>query len=366
MKEKAETVLAWLKHKILGKNNVFLGIDIGSSSVKVAEIQTENGLYRLKNVGIAALHGAVLQEDAEPLEELETVLRQLLETNNIQARDAILSIGGRDFFAREVSFPKMEPAELAEAVKWDITKYVPYEEGQYYYDFDVLPENTDLPDEVRVILVAAPKQAVDDLVMLVKRLHLRPVAIEGESFALARTLRAEENYILVDVGKENSKIVIFQGQVPIATRNVPVYGDSFTEAVQTVMELSAEEAEALKQRRHVLLLQQERDGLEKQEGDLAQKMEGLAEDLVNEIRRTMEYYRIQNKNAVIDKVFISGGGACLENLVEYIAAAFTIPVLRHQPLENVVCGAPFDPVYLDSIAPQIAVAAGLAMRGGEI
>lgn len=345
---------------------MFLGIDIGTSSVKVVELKIDNGIYNLKNIGIAVLPEEAAQDELEPLDGLETALRHLLEVYGIQAREAVLSISGRDFFAREVTFPKMELAELAEAVKWDVTKYVPYEEDQYYYDFDVLPEGAEPSEEMRVILVAAPKQAVDGLVMLMKRLKLHPVAIEGASFALARTLRSEENYILVDIGKENSKIMIFQEQVPIATRNVPIYGDSFTEVIQNVMELSAEEAETLKQRQRVLPLQALEEKPEEDAEELAQRMEGLAEELISEIRRTIEYYRVQNKEAVIDKVFISGGGARLGNLVEYIAASLAIPVCRHQPLENVVCSASFDPVYLDSIAPQIAVAAGLAMRGGEL
>ncbi len=91
----------------------------------------------------------------------------------------------------------------------------------------------------------------------------------------------------------------------------------------------------------------------------------LVSDLTNEIRRTIEYFQMQNKEAVVDKLFLSGGGSRLGNLAEQLSMQLDMQVLLHDPLAVVEVHGSFDPQYVRDLGPQLAVAIGLALRGGE-
>ena len=362
-KIKSLTDLTWIKNKLFAKPDTILGINIGNSYVKIVEIKEAFGELSLKSIGSSPLFGEKYTEEMTRYERVASAITHLLELNGIAARDVVLSLGGRDVFERQVVFPKMLDAELAEAVKWDIEKYVPYESDTYYYDFSVI-ETSSNEEEVSVMLVAAQKTTVDELVTLMESLNLHIIAIEGESFALARTIKDESNYIVVDIGKENGRILIYQEDVPIATRNIPLFGDSFTEAIQTILSIDVLEAERLKEGRQGLM------SLDDAEDDnyqrLAKELDNLAHEFADEILRTIEYYRVQNKDAIFDKIFLTGGGARLNGLAEHMSNYISIPIVGLNPFVHLQINDSFDPNYIKNVSVQFSIAIGLAMRGNVV
>lgn len=351
-----------VKNKLIQKSDKVLGIDIGTGSLKIIELNFKNERPVVTKLAIADFSNSLFEDGrlVKP-DELTSLLQHQLATGGFSSREAVIAIGGRAIFIREVVFPQMAEDELKEAIKWDMEKYVPYAPDSFYYDFSIMgTANNGL--EMRVLLVAAPKYHIDALVSVVKLAGLKPIAVDGEAFALYRSIAKAENSILVDIGQYVSQIIVYQQGIPTVTRIIPLAGQRFTEVIMNALDLDVNEAERLKQRQQGLLPAVNHT---LEHSDLHKQMLLLVQELAREIRRTVEFYQVQNKEAIIEKIMISGGGANLDNLVQHLNALLDIPILLNNPADIVEYSACYDHQYIKDIAPRIAAAVGLALRGGQ-
>jgi type IV pilus assembly protein PilM len=338
-----------------------IGVDVGTSAVKVVQLDRRGGRPRLRAAGVADLPAGVVENGVcVDSRALADVIGQALSAAGIGRRDAVLAIGVPSLFLREISFPPLSPEELQEAVKWDSEKYVPYSADSYYFDYAVIGQGaTDL--ELKVMLAATPREAIDPLVEAAKGAGLIPVAVDAEPLAVQRTLPAADNVLVVDIGAEISHATIFQRGCPVVTRPVPIGGQRFTEVVMEAFEVDESEAERRKLRQQGLLLAPGAGG---QQSPVHSRFELLVTEAAREAMRTIEYYQIQNKEVTIDKVYLTGGGAGLENIAAYFAAQIDRPIIVHDPLAAVDIAGSFDPEYIRGLGGRLGVAVGLALRGG--
>lgn len=351
-----------VRNKLIQKSDKVLGIDIGTGSLKLIELNFKNERPVVTKLAIADFSNNLFEDGrlVKP-DELTSLLQHQLATGGFSSREAVIAIGGRAIFIREVVFPQMAEDELKEAIKWDMEKYVPYAPDSFYYDFSIMgTANNGL--EMRVLLVAAPKYHIDALVSVVKLAGLKLIAVDGEAFALYRSITKAENSILVDIGQYVSQIIVYQQGIPTVTRIIPLAGQRFTEVIMNALDLDVNEAERLKQRQQGLLPAVNHT---LEHSDLHKQMLLLVQELAREIRRTVEFYQVQNKEAIIEKIMISGGGANLDNLVQHLNALLDIPILLNNPADIVEYSACYDHQYIKDIAPRIAAAVGLALRGGQ-
>ncbi|MDR3559857.1 MAG: type IV pilus assembly protein PilM [Negativicutes bacterium] len=338
-----------------------VGIDIGASSVRAAELTWRDGQPLLAHFGMADLPpGTIDNGHCRDIAALTEALRQVLNTSGAKERDAVLAVGSPGLFIREVAYPVMTPAELAEAVKWDSEKHISFEPGSYYFDFAVLGQANEL--EMKVLLTASPRDVVDGLVTAAKGAGLRTVCVDAEPLALYRTLSVAHNSMVVDIGAEMSQVTLFQGGSPVFTRPIPIGGKRFTEVVMDVFELDFAEAERFKQRQQGLLPRDEKGG---EQTPIQRQLEALATELAQEALRTAQYYNMQNKTMVIDKLFLAGGGAKLDNLSSYFAAQLDVPVIVHDPLATLAVNPRLDSDYVRNVSLRFGVAVGLALGGGR-
>ena len=338
-----------------------VGVDVSTSAVKVAEMDWIKGRPLLTHIGLADLpQGTVENGYCRDIDALAGALRQAVNAAGTARREVVLGIGAPGLFTREVAYPAMSMGELAQAVKWDSERLVTLAPDSYYLDFAVTGRGPD-GAELKVLVVASPREIVDDLVTAAKNAGLRPVAITAEPLAVYRTLPAAENSMLVDIGTELSKVTLFQGGSPVVTRPIPIGGKRFTEVIMKVFQMDFAEAERAKQRRKELLRPAETGG---EQSTICRQMEFVALDMVREAARTAEYYGMQNKNTVVSKVFLTGGGATLDGLDRYFADHFDVPVIIHDALAVVAVSPRLDPQYVRSLAHRFATAVGLALSGG--
>ncbi|MCX7780939.1 MAG: type IV pilus assembly protein PilM [Negativicutes bacterium] len=338
-----------------------LGLDIGTTSLKLAEVRLADPPV-LKTYSIVDLpphaveDGRIMDEEA-----VGNVLRRAVAASGSTCRDVVVAATGRSLVVREISMPRMTPEELREALKWDLDKYVPYSADSCYFDFALLgPGQNDR--EVRILLVIALREQVDRLAGMLKAAGLRAAAIDIEALALHRTIQGVGNAILTDIGAKYTQIIVFQGGIPAVSRIIPVSGDRFTDVIASTLSLDSAEAERLKLRQAGLL---RRADAENNQLDVHRQLLIVVNELAREIRRTGEYYQIQNKNASVEKVILSGGGACLDNLAPHLAQLLQTEVLIHDPLAGITFPPSFDRESLRLLGPRLAVALGLSMRGGE-
>ncbi|MDF2634696.1 MAG: type pilus assembly protein PilM [Pelosinus sp.] len=350
-----------IQHFLLKKNSNVIGVDIGTGAIKIVEIHWKKDRPVLKNLGIKLLPPKTI-EDGRIINMglLTDILGQLLATTQTSSKHAILAVGGRGMFARELVFPVMTKEELQEAIKWDLEKYIPYAPNSYYFDFSIMSKG-DLETEIKVLLVAAPHELINNITSIVKSVGLIPIAIDIEPLALFRTFTDSENAMLIDIGELLSQVTVFQKGNPVIIRNIPLGGQRMTEVIMQAQNIPFHEAEQLKQSQ-IDLFSLDVSG---KNDETKKQLRLLLAEFTRDIRRTAEYYQQQNENVVIEKIYITGGGSKMKNLIPFLSTQLDLPVILHDPLAKLEIPASFDKTHLQKVAPQFATSIGLSLRGGE-
>lgn len=351
-------------HFFTGSTGAVLGIDIGTGTVKIAELTKKGGKHVLKSAGIVALPDSMLEEGAgiDSTALTETIC-QAVAASGAASREAVVAVSSKAVFVRELSFPPMTANELKEAIKWDVEKYVPYPPNSYYYDFSIIEAEKE-GSELKVLLVAALHETVDLLAKAVVDAGLKLIAIDIEPLAIFRTLNGAEHILIVDMGAAFTQVTLFQNGSPVLTRDIDIGGQRFTEEIMQTLGLDFSEAERLKQRQEGLL---KRPNSEEEPSPLQQQLEMLIAELAREIRRTAEYYQMQHQGVVFERLVITGGGAKLDNLLDYFKGHFEdMRVTMHEPLQMLAINPSLDPAYVRNLSAQMPVAVGLALYGGQL
>jgi len=350
-----------IKNFLLKKSSDLIGIDIGTGSIKLVEITWQQGQPVLKNFAIKDLPDNTI-EDGRIIDsqQLTQSLSQLLSTTQTSTKNTVVAVGGRVMFAREVIFPAMTMEELGVAIKWDLEKYIPYAPNSYYFDYSIVGKgNTET--EIKVLLVAAPIENITNIINIMKSVGLKLVAVDVEPLALYRIFADAEKTMLIDIGALQSQVTVFQNGSPAVIRNIPIGGQNFTNVIMKTMAVDINVAEQIKKQQLILL----REDVDEYR-EAKQQLELLVDDFASDIRRTAEYFQQQNRAVMINKVFITGGGAKLGNLVEYLALQLDMSAVMHDPLIKLKIPASFDRTHLSQVAPELSTAIGLALRGGDL
>lgn len=351
-----------LLEKIAGRREDAIGIDIGSGSIKMAEVVMRSGKPFLKKMAVFDVPPSAMK-DGGIVDEvlLAETLQRAASRNGFAGRQVTAALGGRSLFIREVVFPRMSENELRQAIRWDLDKYVPFSPDQLYFDFWVTgPGLTEF--EVRVLLVAVPRDVTDSLVRVLNKAGLKPVAIDIEPLAIQRTVPNATDCMLIDSGAAVSQVTLFQNGSPVFTRNIPIGGNQLTETMMEGFEIGRDEAELLKQKGNGFLNEA---GPDDSKDVVKKQLDRIVGELASEVRRTLEYYQVQNRNVSISRVIITGGGSKLEMLPEKLTQILDLPVSMHDPLAMLSLPTSFNLQYLRGVGPQMSVAVGLAMRSIE-
>ncbi|MDR7484267.1 MAG: type IV pilus assembly protein PilM [Armatimonadota bacterium] len=349
-----------------------VGIDIGSDSIKAVELAgSYRSGFRLVHMGVAP-SPPVAMRDGVPTapEELGSHVRALLDRTGIKMDRAVMGVGGQAVTVREIRVPPMTKQELAAAVRYEAERYLPYNIKEVYMDFQVLGETTeDGRRMLDVIVVAARQDVVDQIIAVAEAARVQLRVLDVESFALLRSVIAAagdgQTTAIVDLGAEASDILITEGQRLRFTRNIPIGGGVLLAAIHEAMDVDLATAKSLLEEKGEVL----EEGATSPDHTTERIHDIIAPhigDLVTEIRRSLDYYQTRSRAAVVNQILLAGGLARLRNLDRTIASELGIATAVASPFVNVRVNPqafPADRLAADS---RMAVAVGLAMRGGDV
>lgn len=345
-----------------------IGLDIGSSAVRVAELdQRRGGTLRLTRFGEVALPpGAVVDGDVVEPTVVADALRKLWDSTGMRGRNVAVGLASQRVTVRQLDLPDMPDAELAAAVRLQAQDQLPMPLDEALVDY-VVVERYPAGDErqnVRVLLVAAEREMVERLLTAVTAAKLRPTLVDLDAFAMLRSLATpteagEEAELIVDIGATVTKIAVHRGGRPLFVRMVRLGGDASTRDLQKVLELSWEEAEKAKLGASDALA----SGVELDPDDeRAGVLRSGVRRVVTEIATSLDFFRSQHEGEEVRRVVVSGGASLAPELVEKLHAALELPVGRSDPLRTVdPTQRQGGPVHPDQEGPFLAVPVGLAL-----
>lgn len=334
-----------------------VGLDIGSNSVKIAELKQSRDTYSLKSLGEVLLpYESIVNKVITKPEDVTDSIATLVDQHGIKSRDAVISISGHSVIIKKVTLPSMSDEELAEAIPWELEQYLPQSINDVNYDYQILPGET--PEgNMDVLIVAAKKDVTNEYINIVISAGLRPVIVDVDVFALENMFEAnyEESsgfIALVNIGASVTNINILNNGFSVFTRDISTGGNQYTEWLMKELDVGYEEAEQIKRKKN---------------GEAPPEVERVTSeytDLISgEIKRTLDFFVSNFWKDAIPRILLGGGSSMVPGLVEILQDIADTEVEMIDPFRNInISGRHFDPEYIHNISPKMAVAVGLAMR----
>jgi type IV pilus assembly protein PilM len=338
-----------------------VGLDIGTTAVRAAEVSVRRGRVVLERIGQAGLpEDAVVGGEVIDPTAVAVAIKDLWRRTRIGSRRVIIGVANQRVVVRLVDLPWMQPNELRSSLAFQAGDHLPIPVDQTELDYDVIGEHEAAGGQrlLRVLLVAAHKEMLAGHLRAVREAGLRPAGIDLNPIALLRSLGPVPGFgegaeALVDVGARVTNMVVHDNGVLGFVRILLMGGEDVTSSLQRVLELSHDAAERAK------LAASAGDEIDPEAGEL---VEQRLDVFVEEVRGSLDFYRSQQDATPLGRVVVSGGGSLLGPLVERLHAATGVPVERGHTLAGVRVGRlGLDAEELAALEPTIAVPVGLAL-----
>lgn len=341
-----------------------IGLDIGSSAIKLVQLKIGRREMSLQNFGIepvppqAIVDGQVFNHGA-----LVDAVRNLATRIHLKGKGMAVAVSGNSVIIKRLVIPAMEGAALEEQMEWEVKQNIAFSREEVAVDHEVLVKQTP-QGQMEVLLVAAKRDVVQQYVKVVRDAGLNPVIIDTAALALQNAVEGGigfaggETVAIINVGASYSTLCIVSDGRPTFTRDLGAGGNTYTEAIQRQLGVSMDGAEAYKVGGAVAGAQAD---VVPQEVHpiLAQVSEQVAE----EYQRSLDFYINDTVDAHISRIYLSGGSCLVPQLPKAIQDRARIPVEIIDPFARVaVDQRRFDANYLRANAPVATIAFGLALR----
>ena len=234
-----------------------IGLDIGSSMMKVAEMRKAGSGVEVTALGVAptpqdAFDNSMLIDP----QLLATAVKKLLTDSGVTAKQVISSVSGQTgIVVRVIDVPQMDAKQLEETMRWEVERQVPFASSEVIMDYQPIdrPEGYPEGQNMDILLAVAQQEMIDRHVEMIQSAGLKPVAIDVEPLACSRTLLdmagdqpEGHSALIVNIGASVSDIGIFRDKLPVFLRSVPLAGDNFTRAIGEAFMVDMETAENYK------------------------------------------------------------------------------------------------------------------------
>jgi type IV pilus assembly protein PilM len=345
---------------LIGKKTP-IGLDIGSSYLKIAQVNETKGAYELGLFDLTPLPPDIISDGliADKTSLVEAI-RELLRKSGVRGGDAVLGISGHSsVVVKRISMPMMTEDELGVSIKYEAEQYIPFDINDVKMDFQILGPKKDEEGQMDVVLVAVKNNVMDDYIEVATKSGLKPVVIDVDAFALCNMYEVNYDILdvrrvaLVNVGASDINITILGDGAPLFTRDSPMGSSQHTLALEKAFDLSREDAEKVKKGESLGSLSAEK---------VETVMRNASDELYAEIYRSFEYFKSSVSDVEIDEIVVSGGAALIKGFADLMAERLRIPVKVADPFRRIAVPEKLDAGLISQVAPIAAVAVGLALR----
>ncbi len=341
-----------------------VGLDIGSSSIKLAHLKASGAEYRVRKFGAfplppdAIVDGAIM-DHASVVEGIKTALREL----KVKEKEVVTSLAGHSVIIKKVVLPTTTAEELDDSIQWEVEQYIPFDIKDVKIDFQVLGPLREDPSRMDVLLVAVKSDLVNDYVSVVKDAGLTPAIVDIDSLAAGNAFEAfhpvtdDQVPMVINVGASFMNINILNAGIPLFTRDVPMGGGIYTSEIQKQLAVGFETAEDLKTGK-------------KDPGERGEKLKEILKTvstiLATEAQRSYNFFSATYPDRMVTKVYLTGGAARSGFLKDALAERIGVEVELFDPFEGLVLEErAVDPDVVARYNMGGTVALGLALRNLE-
>jgi len=345
----------------------YLGIDVGTSAIKIVEISKRRNRKTLENYGEMVsefLAGRIYRSSKGKdiflsNEEIAQAIKEIISSAKMESRDATFTLPDFASFFTRFDLPPMTKEELPEAVKFAARRYVPLPLSELVLDWQALKKEQVSKNQAQfqILLVAVPLRTVQQYQEIASKVGLENFALEAEVFSLIRALikgkPSEKKLVcLIDIGAQTTSVSIVEKGNLLISRSFDTFsGNILTTQISRSLNVSLKEAEELKIR----------FGLSEQPEDLKSIMLPLINDFIDKVKRILKEYAREENQKSVEEIILTGGGAKLFGLKKYVGSEILREVKVSNPFEDVFYPSVLED-KLEEMGASFSVAIGAAER----
>ena len=349
--------------KLFGtKSPPVMGLDIGSSSVRLLQLSRHGSSYRVDHFAIEPLPpGVIVEKSVQDIEAISDAIQSAVRNSGSSSRYCAVAVSGSAVFTKTISLPSnLAEADIESQVQIEANQYIPYPLDEISLDFEVLgpsPRNADMVD---ILLAASKNENVESRQDALESLGLKARVVDVESFAIANAfelireregIRSSEAVGIFDIGFDLSTLLILRNGRVVYTRDHPFGGNQLTEEIMRRYDMTAEQAS---------FFMRGEPGPENFEDEV---LEPFMLNVVHQISRALQFYSSSAEFSNIRTIYLSGTMASIKGLPDVIEQELGMKTSVADPITGLELAPSVAVAALTRSAPNMMVAMGLALRG---
>lgn len=336
-----------------------IGLDIGTSTIKIAELDVSSKGANLVSFGFTPTpQGAIVAGDIANIAAIGVAVSGLVAEVRSKRKQVALGMWGTSVIIKKITIPKVERKLIADQLRWEAEQYIPFDINDISLAHHII-ENSQAPDTLDILLVAAQNEMVRQYSSLASEAKLQLAVLDVSGFALANAF--EFNYgrisgqtiALLNIGAGNTNFVVISNGDVIFCRDIPIGGANYTHEIQKEMGITFAEAESLK-----LSASSGNEVPEQVHAIITSSNEAMTD----EIRNGFDFFAASSTGITISRAYFSGGGALVPGLIEKISQIANIPLEPLNPFVRIRPGKKMNTAYLEQVSPFAPIALGLGLR----
>jgi len=370
---------------LFSRKKNYLGVDLGTSSVKIVELAPNSDGPELVTYGFVEESTEIVKSDSQKeKDKITSLIKHLIKKTGATADQVVAALPSFSVFSSIISLPAMSEKDLNSAVRWEAKKFVPMPLEEMVLDWRLVEEEeksasakalankeknkkmdkkkkekNEKTSDYKILLTAAPKNLAKKYIDIFKSLNLQIASLETEAFALQRSLIGDNPspVMVVDIGALATDISIIKDGIPVLNRGVDVGGHTISKSIANALNIDSERAEQFKRDFGISTSDLNNDT---NQSKIPKTIEFVLSSVINEIKHVFNLYK-NVEDIPVEKIVLSGGSAFLPNFTDYLSKLFNTKVIIGDPWSRVSYPKELEPALME-IGPRFSVSIGLALR----
>jgi type IV pilus assembly protein PilM len=348
---------------ILGKKKAppVVGLDVSSTTVKLLELSSSGGRYRVESYAVSSLPlEAVIEKNVNDVDGVANAIRSVVAQSRTKVKTVAAAVSGSSVITKVIDMPDgLSDDDMESQLTLEADQYIPYPLDEVAIDFEVQGPCRDRPNQVEVLLAACRRETIDTRVEAIEAAEMKARIMDVEAYAMERAyslirdqldLEDESTVAVVDIGATMTTLSVLNGGQTIYTREQLFGGKQLTDEIMRRYGLPVEEA-----------------GLAKKQGGLPddyepEVLEPFKDAVVQQVARSLQFFFSSSQYNDVDHIILAGGVASMEGLAEVVQDKLGTPTTVANPFANMAVSSRVNAVALNSDAPAMMIACGLALR----
>lgn len=337
-----------------------IGLDIGATSVKIAEVDVGRTATLQSFMMLPMPEGSLGTGEIIDITNVGMVLQKAFRDLKTKRNGAAIGLWGTSVIVKRISVPKVDKKLIMEQLRFEAEQHIPFDINNVTLSYHLLPYSTS-PETVDILLVAAQNEVIRQYIQVIETAGKKCSVVDVAGFALANTFELNYGKIpnqvvaALNVGSQVTNFVAIQNGEVIFCRDIPVGGSSYNAELSKNFGLTYQEAESLKL--------SAAKGQEVPEG-VSQTILTVNDQIIDEIRSSVDYLAVSNQGVKISKCWFTGGGSLAPGLTDKMSQVLEAPFEVLNPFKKVRIGRKLNIGYLQQVSPFVSIALGLGVRSG--